>query len=244
MKALILAAGYGTRLYPLTINKPKPLLHIAGRPIIDYLLNKVEEINEIEDLYVVTNDRYEACFKDWALTTKTRLQIHILNDGTQTNEDRLGAIKDIDFVIKKKNINDDLLIIGGDNLFEFNLKKFAIYFNQITQCLVGIYDLKDKSLAREFGVVCLDDQSRIAKFTEKSEQPQSTLAATCVYVFPKSQLKYLDQYLQQGENIDAPGHFIKWMSEQHQVFGYIFEEKWYDIGSKESYEKANKEFEG
>lgn len=236
MRALILAAGYGTRLYPLTLDKPKALLDVAGKPIIQYIIEKLNKIRFIDEIIVVTNDRFYNQFKDWA--QKDAL-ITLINNGTTSQENRLGAIKDIDLVVRKCNIKDDILVIGGDNLFENGLAKFLRFaVDKSPASSVGLYDIQKSDLAKQYGCVELDRDSKIIRFEEKSCRPLSTLAAMCLYYISAKHLKFLEDYINKGDNLDAPGHFIKWLALKDSVYGYIFDGAWFDIGDIDSYEEA------
>ena len=238
MKALILAAGYATRLYPLTENKAKPLLEIAGRPIIDYILDKIYQIKEIKEILVVTNNRFYHDFLAWSFSKKDA-RIKILNDGTLFNEDRLGSIGDINFVIKKENIGEDLLVIAGDNLFEFSMTKFVDFFKQKSSSIVALHDLKDRNKVREkFGVAILKGD-RIINFQEKPKEPKSTLASTACYLFHQDDLAFI-KALVENKITDPPGLILNKIIEESELNGFVFEEAWFDIGSLENLEQAQK----
>ncbi|MFH1612357.1 MAG: galactokinase [bacterium] len=240
MKALILCAGYATRLYPLTFNTPKHLLSIANKPMINYIIEKIQKIDEIDSIYLVTNEKFYHQFKDWAKTITSQKKIKILNDKTQYDSKKLGAIGDINFVIDKEKIKDDLLIIAGDNLFELDLKKFIDFFNQ-KGTSIGIYDVGEKNidLMKQYSEVELDAKNKVIFFTEKPKKPKTTLASICIYLFPKEKLKLIKQYLKEGHNPDQPGQYIEWLYKKEAIFGFITSEKWYDIGNLEQYKKAN-----
>ena len=240
MKVILLAAGYGTRLYPLTRDKPKPLLPVAGKPIIGYIILKLSRIKDIDGIFVVTNHKFCGHFQDWAKKWSGQFAIKTLDDGTLSNDDRLGAIGDIDFVIKKEGIKDDILVIGADNIFDAGFEdfiKFAV--SKKGASCVGLYDLSDKQLATQYGVVSIDLNSRVVDFQEKPKSPKSTLISTCIYYFPSQKLKLFKDYLGiQEHSRDASGNYIKWLKEVDSVYGYVLNGRWYDIGDMESYKKA------
>ena len=244
MQVLILAAGYATRLYPLTQNTPKPLLPIKGKPLIDYLLDKVEPIKELSSVVVVTNDKFYSHFEKWAGGYRNfKAKIRIVNDQTQSNEDRLGSIGDVDFVLRKGLITDDLLVLGGDNLFEEKLDGFGQWARQRSPAaVVGVFDIKDKKEAAKFGVVSVDPRGKIISFEEKPQNPQSTLIGMCLYFFPKPTLPRVSQYLQESRTSDTTGDYIQWLSQTEDVYGFTFHGKWYDIGSLEAYREAEEKF--
>lgn len=242
MKALILAAGYGTRLYPLTLDRPKPLVKVGGKTILERLLRKLESIESCDEVYIVTNDKFHGMVEKWLKGKSFSVRISVINDLTTSNEDRLGAIGDIDLVLGKKKPNDDILIVAGDNLFEFSISDFLDKVKKADKFGVALYDVKDMKLAQRYGIVSLDEDSHIKGFQEKPASPQSTLASTGIYYFPKKKLSMLEDYMQTAMVKDAPGNFVKWLSEKEKVYGYVFNEGWYDIGDKNSLEKADIEY--
>mgnify|MGYP000377394984 CR=1 FL=1 len=244
LKVIVLAAGYATRLYPLTLDRPKPLLEVGGKPMIEHILSRVDEIPYIRDIYVVTNNKFYQHFIDWRNTYKSRLNIRIINDGTMTNEDRLGAIGDIDFVVQKMGIDEDIAVLAGDNLFQFSLLPFFAFFRDKEASVFGCYDMKDKALlAKKLGVVELDKDGRVISFEEKPEHPKSALAASAMYIFKKDDVKEIRKCIEENGKPDNSGDFIKYLSQKKPVFGFVFEGLWIDIGSKEMLDKANRMLE-
>ncbi|MBU0459638.1 MAG: nucleotidyltransferase family protein [Nanoarchaeota archaeon] len=239
MKALILAAGYATRLYPLTENQPKPLLKVGNKVIIEHILDKLKEVSEVEEILVVTNARFHHDFQIWLNHYDYPKKIRIINDGTLNNEDRLGAVGDINYVLKEEDIKDNLLVIAGDNLFGFSLKNFYDFFNQQEHgSVVAFHDLKDvEKVRKKFGVGILEGK-RVIGFEEKPAQPNSTLASTCCYVFHKNDLHLVEKSIELGR-ADNTGDLIKFLTHHSTVHGYVFDEHWFDIGSHESLQEAN-----
>lgn len=241
MKAIILAAGYATRLYPLTLNRAKPLLPVGGRPIIEYIVEEITKISDIDTVYVVTNNKFYKDFVQWQKECNFDKEIIIINDGTLSDSDKLGAIGDIDLVINKLAIKDDLIVVGGDNLFGFNLKSFVDFFKSYGLSIAAYkYPYKDK--LSQYGLVELDKTSRVVLFQEKPKEPKSDLVAICLYGFPAEKLGLIHEYLKGGRNKDAPGYYLQWLVNKEKVFAFAFQAPWHDIGSKESYEKAQKEY--
>src|SRR3989344_2204692 len=233
MKALILAAGYATRLYPLTINIPKPLLMVGPKPMIEHIIDRVMEIPSVDEIFIVTNDKFFTTFVEWSNGFAKRLPVKVLNDGTTTNDNRLGAVGDIEFVIKAEDIDDDFLVIAGDNLFDFSLAKIDGFFNEKKASLLAVYDLKDKSLlAKKFGVVELDKNHKVIGFEEKPAHPKTSLTATACYLLTRKDVKELSRCVQEIHP-DNLGDFIKWLSVKKAVYGFVPEGFWCDIGSHE-----------
>ncbi len=241
MKVIILCAGYAVRLHPLTIDTPKPLLPIGGRPMLELLLEKVSEVKGIEEVFVVSNGKFAGHFEDWSKNPPYfKGKIRVINDGTTTNETRLGAIGDLDLAVRQGKINDDMLVLAGDNFFTFDLNEFVqIALKHKPFASLGLYDVKDLVLARNYGLVETKHDGKIILFLEKPAEPKTTLASTGIYFFPKDILGLLEIYLAEKNNPDAPGYFIQWLIENSSVFGIPLAGSWYDIGDRESYDKVN-----
>ncbi|MEM4256833.1 MAG: nucleotidyltransferase family protein [Candidatus Diapherotrites archaeon] len=243
MQALILAAGYATRLWPLTKNTPKPLLEVKGKPIIDHILSKIEEVSLIDKVYVVTNEKFFQNFEDWVKKTKTRLKIKVIDDMTTSNEDRKGAVGDIVFAIEEEKIEDDLLVIAGDNLFEYSVSEFVNYYYSKGSSVVACKDMNSKEQVKgKFGVVELSKDNQIVGFEEKPLEPKTTIASTACYIFTKQDLKEIKYYANSENHKDNSGDFIRWLSKHKKVYAWVFKENWFDIGSFESLGKAREEF--
>ena len=241
MKALILCAGYATRLYPLTVDTPKPLLKVGKKPMIEHIIAKIDEIENIDEILVVTNNAFYNNFMNWNLGFEHKKPIKIINDGTTSNETRLGAVGDIDFVVKNLGIDDDLIVIAGDNLFEFSLAKMFDFFNDKKSTVVGVYDIVDKSkAANKLGVVELDNGSKMIGFEEKPAEPKTSLVSTACYFFTKNDLVELDNCIKDGKMLDNTGDFIRQLSSRNPVYGFVFKENWFDIGSHDQLEYVNK----
>ncbi|MBI4149964.1 nucleotidyltransferase family protein [Candidatus Woesearchaeota archaeon] len=239
MKALILAAGYATRLHPLTENTPKPLLSVAGTPMIEHILHRVQEVASVDEVFVVTNNKYYPQFVSWKKKFSYPKPITILNDGTMSNEDRLGAVGDIHFVIQKQKINDELMVIAGDNLFEFSLLELERFFRQKKASVIALSEQPKDVLAKKLGVVEIDQTGKIAGLEEKPAEPKTNLANTACYIFTRKNVKALERCIAENKKPDNLGDFIKWLSERECVYGFVFKERWFDIGSHEQYHHAN-----
>ena len=241
MDAIILAAGYGTRLHPLTLDKPKPLLQVAGKPIVEHIINKLEELDIVDKIYIVTNNKFEGQFADWLHNFTAKKQIEIINDGTNSNDDRLGALGDINYVIKIKNVEKDIIVITGDNLFELSLQGVVNLFNKRKHNAIVLYDVKDTSLAKHYGVVQVKDNI-VVDFEEKPLRPKSTLISTGIYLFPQKTIELVEKYISQGNNPDKTGDFIEWLHKREKVYVNITDKLWYDIGNLDQLQKANKHY--
>jgi glucose-1-phosphate thymidylyltransferase len=227
MKALLLAAGYATRLRPLTDQIAKPLLPVGGRPMIDWILDVVRASGEVEEVHVVTNSVYAPAFARWGDAHGVRVH----DDGTSSNDDRLGALGDIRFAMRAGGLGDDgLLVIAADNLFEFSLADYIAFWRVKGGSAIAVHQLADPSLASLYGVVELDDDDRIAGMEEKPEHPRSDLVSTATYLLSQKHLELFDAYFGEGNPPDPPGRFVVWLAEREPVFGYRFGEAWLDIG--------------
>ena len=230
MKVLIMAGGYATRLWPITKGKPKPLLPVGDKYIIDYILEKTKDLSL--EVHVSTNKFFEKHFKNWA----EKNNIGLIVEETISEEEKLGTIGAIKYAVSELGV-DDYLIVAGDNLFSFSLEDFLKHYNG--KPLVAVYDVGDFELAKRYGVVLLEG-NRVIDFQEKPLQPKSTLISTGVYAFPKDVIEKVGEYLERG-NRDSPGYFIEWLLGNNiEIYAYKFDDYWYDIGSADSYLEAMK----
>ena len=238
MKALVLAAGYATRLYPLTLHRPKALLEVGGRPMLDHVLDRLEEMG-VDETIVVTNAKFTPHFEEWA-TGKQR--VRIVNDGTTSNDDRLGAIGDTGFVLDQTGLDDDLVVVAGDNLFGEDVSGFAAYGQEVDAPVLAVHDVADLSLMSEYNQIEIDEQGRITFFEEKPENARSTLAGVALYFYPRHTLPLIRQYLAEDNNPDQPGRLIEWLYPRTSVYTWRLPGQWYDIGSAETLQEADRIF--
>ena len=242
MKCILLCAGYATRLFPLTKNFPKALLEVGKKPILDYILDEVNTIDEVDEIILVTNNRYYEHFKTWADSKNNKKKIEIINDNTTSNDDRLGAIGDIMYVMEKKNMDDDLLIICGDNLFTFSLKDVVDYYHKEKKSIVCVKEMNDINKIKNFAVAKVDENNKIIDLVEKPENPQSNIAVWATYIYPKEVLHYFNEYKMSGNNMDAPGHFPQYLYKKEDVYAYFFDGECYDVGTHETLKQVNELF--
>ena len=242
MKCLILAAGYATRLYPLTENFPKPVLPVQDKPILDWLIDDMDTLGEIDEYVVISNHKFAHHFDAWA-KTKTQ-KVTVVDDGTSSNETRLGAVKDIQYAIDKLGLDDDMLVIAGDNLLDFSLTKFIQYVKEKnTSCIMRFYEPSEKKLVK-CGVVTIDENDKILEMTEKSPTPATHWCCPPFYYYTKEDAKLVQKGIDSGCGVDAPGSYIAWLCKQTTVHAMEMPGKRYDIGNLESYENVQKEYKG
>jgi glucose-1-phosphate thymidylyltransferase len=237
MKCIILCGGFATRLMPLTKNKAKPLLEVSGKLIIDYVLEKVSGIKEIDKIIISTNEKFSADFKKW-LPKDSRYKIVI--EKTIKEEEKLGAVGGINFVVNKEKIKDDTMVIAGDNIFGFALQDFIKFYHDKKTVVMAAFDIKNKEKSKLYGIIRIDKNQKIIDFEEKPKDPKSTLASTACYIFPEKILPLFQEYLENNRSKDAPGFFLEWLRKKQEIHAYVFSNYWFDIGDFKSLEKAGK----
>lgn len=242
MKCLILAAGYATRLYPLTENFPKPLLKVRDKTILDWLIDDIDTLNVVDEYVVISNHKFAPHFEAWA--KENTKKITVVDDGTSTNETRLGAVKDIQFAIERLHLDDDMLVIAGDNLLDFSLTKFIQYAKtKQTTCIMRYFEPSEKKL-QKCGVAEVDETDKIIRLTEKPAEPKSNWACPPFYYYKKEDVQLVAKGIEAGCGTDAPGSFIAWLCTQTPVHAMEMPGKRYDIGNLESYQKVQEEYKG
>ena len=243
MNALILAAGYATRLYPMTLDKAKPLLVVGGKSIIEWVVDNLVGVPDLETIYVVTNNKFAADFEVWSEGYQKQhpeFKFKIINDGSTSDKDKLGAIGDINFVVTRENLaQSSLLVIAGDNLFTESLVNFVDCARE-TDATVAVYDVGDFEAIKKYGNIAVDAEGIITRFEEKPKKPQGTLAAIALYYYSPAVLSLLTTYLAAGNNADQPGRFVQWLYTRKPVKTFEIKGKWLDIGSKETLKNADK----
>lgn len=242
MKCIILAAGYATRLYPLTENFPKPLLPVKGKAIIDWLLEDVDLFPEITEHIIITNDRFRKHFETWRFTRHYKKPIHLVSDGSTTNENRLGAVRDLELAVRLLQLQEDALVLAGDNLLNFTLRGFLEYFQERKSSCIMYYMEKDLEKQKKTAIITMDQLGRVQSMTEKPEKPESCWAVPPFYLYTPEDLQRIGEAIAEGCGTDAPGSFAAWLASHSNIYAYPMPGKRYDIGNLETYQHAKDVF--
>ena len=238
MKCILLAAGYATRLYPLTENFPKPLLPVGGSTILDRIVADVDETTDVHEFIVISNHKFAAQFADWA--AKSVHTIRVVDDGTDTNETRLGAVKDIWYAVETLGLDDDLLVMAGDNVLDFSLAGFVRFAAEKGTSCVMCHEENERKKQQKTAIITLNGDDRITSYEEKPTQPKGNLAVPPFYVYRAADVKRIPEALANGCGYDAPGSFAAWLSGQTPMHAYKMPGKRYDVGDLESYEQVKR----
>jgi len=237
----VLAAGYATRLQPLTLDRPKHLLEVAGRPILDRLLDQLP-LDELDAITVVANAKFAPRFHAWAEERGGPVPIEVVDDGTTSEDDKLGAIGDLALVIRELQVEDDLLVAAGDSLFTERLDGFVRFAEERSAAAIAVYDVGDLDAMGRLSAVSVDSDSRVTAFEEKPERPASTLAGIALYFYPREVLPLVSEYLEEGHNPDQPGRFVEWLYSRTPVYAWLVPGRWLDVGTPEALAEADREF--
>jgi glucose-1-phosphate thymidylyltransferase len=241
MKVIILAAGYATRLYPLTLNQPKPLLPVAGKPMIEHVLDNLA-VPGIDRVYVVTNNKFADHFQKWADTyraSKSKIDFTVVNDKSTDDTNKLGAIGDLHLVLTSQKVDDDIIVVAGDNLFSQKLDGFVHFANEKKAPVLAVYDVGNLEEIKKYNSITVAADGKITFFEEKPKQPTSTLTGIALYYYPKSTLPLIHQYIAEKNNPDQPGRLVQWLYPKTPFYTWRVPGLWFDIGSKETLEEAN-----
>lgn len=240
MKAIILVAGYATRLYPLTKTTPKPLLSVGGKPIIDYIVEEINTLDAVDSIFVISNHKFAEHFERWAAQKPNPKPITVIDDGTDSDENKRGAIGDIQYTIEQGKIDDDVVIIAGDNLFTYRLSDYYDYFSEKKADCVCVKQFDDMEMIKQLGVVLMDNDGRVIDLEEKPEKPKSNKAAFATYMYTRETVRLFDKYLAEGNSPDAPGYFLQWLHSRKPVYGYVMQGECYDIGTHKALEEVRR----
>jgi glucose-1-phosphate thymidylyltransferase len=239
VRLIVLAAGYATRLYPLTLDRPKALLHVARRPMLDHVLDRLAPIG-FDGTYVVTNAKFAPHFERWA--AGSALDATVVDDGTTDDSNKRGAIGDIAYVIEREGVDDDLVVVAGDNLFSESVEGFGGEARRRQAPVLAVYDVGDLEAVKSFNAIEIDADGRITYFEEKPAEPRSTLVGIALYFYPRGTLDLIRRYVAEGNNPDQPGRLIQWLYPQLPVYTWRVPGRWFDIGSREHLEEADRVF--
>jgi len=245
MQVLILAAGYATRLYPLTLNQPKPLLPVAGKPMLEHIIDHLASVKGLGEMFIVTNQKFVQHFTDWSekyKKEKTAFNFKVINDGTTSDADKLGAIGDIHLVVKKENVKGDLVVVAGDNLFDSSLAPFVEYCRTGDTPVLAVYDVGDLESIKKYNSITTDKDGVITYFEEKPKNPTSTKTGIALYYYPAKVVAMIEDYIKEGNNADQPGRLVQWLYTRVPVRTWNVPGRWFDIGSKETLEEADRIF--
>ena len=252
MKCIILAAGYATRLYPLTENFPKPLLDVGGKPILDWLVDDLAPV--IEEFVVISNHKFAGHFEKWAFEKaaagKTAgraadgVRIAVVDDGTETNETRLGAVRDIQFAAEKLQIRDDCMVMAGDNVLDFSLTGFVEFSRKAGTSCVMCHEEHRLEALRKTAVITIEPDGLITSYEEKPMEPKGTLAVPPFYYYRAEDLQRIPEALADGCGYDAPGSFAAWLSRKTPMHAYVMPGRRHDIGDRKSYDEICRNYKG
>lgn len=242
MKAIVLSAGYATRLYPLTLNTPKGLLPIGKKSILDFITDEIEKVDIIDEMFIISNHKFYTNFCDWAKTRETRLKVTVFDDNTTDDSNKLGAIGDIWYTIEKGNIDEDLLIVAGDNFFTFDLRDYIDFYKKVNGDTILACELQNIEDLRRMANAVLDENDKVTFMEEKPQNPKTNVAVFASYIYKKETLPMIKEYLDAGNNPDAPGFFPSWLYTKKPVYAYKFKGECYDIGTPQSYKEVCEKF--
>ena len=242
MKCIIIAAGYATRLYPLTENFPKPLLKVGNRSILERILDDIDTIDDIDEHIIVTNHKFAPVFNEWLATINYSKPIHIIDDGTTNNDNRLGAVKDLLLAIDECEVDDDMMVLAADNILSFSFRGFVDFFKQKASSVIMYYHEPELKRLQRTGVIAVDDNMRVLQMQEKPEKPVSEMAVPPFYIYKKDDMPLIKDCMNHGCGFDAPGNLAHYLVEQTEIYAWQMPGKRFDIGALDSYEEAQHSF--
>jgi glucose-1-phosphate thymidylyltransferase len=241
VKLVVLAAGYATRLYPLTLDRPKALLSVGGKPMLEHVLAALAPIDEIDGVYLVTNSKFAGHFRAWAERYEGP-RVTVVDDGTTSDETKLGAIGDLDLVVRSEHVDEDVIVVAGDNLFSESLEGFGRFAKERRAPVLAVYDVGSLDEITKYSSITIDDDGRITFFEEKPERPTSTLTGIALYYYPRELLPVIREYIEDGNNADQPGRLVQWLYTRTPVYAWRVPGIWYDIGAEDTLREADRVF--
>lgn len=242
MKNIIIAAGYATRLYPLTENFPKPLLKIGDSTILDRMLADIDQIPDIDEHIIVTNHRFAPIFEKWKAKSNYRKPITIIDDGTTDNDNRLGAVRDLLLALESYKVDDDIMVLAADNILDFSLKGFIDYFKEKGSSVIMCHHEPELRKLQRTGVIAVDDDMKVLQMQEKPEKPVSNWAVPPFYIYKKSDLPLIHECMDHGCGFDAPGNLAHYLTEVTLIHAWPMPGSRFDIGSMDSYQEAQERY--
>ena len=242
MDGIILAGGFAKRMWPLTKNKPKQLLDVAGRPMLDHVIDSLNNL-DLDRIIVSVNSFFAPQFQEYLDSTVEVENVELFIEQSDNEDQKLGALGALNQLFKKKNLQGPVFIAGGDNLSDFDLREMVHVYNESKKDVIGLFDVEDLELAKLYGIADLEG-NRIVDFVEKPPSPPSTLAATAYWLLSEEGILNFFTYIEEGGDRDAMGNFLAWNVNKNPVYSVSFNGNWYDIGGLESYSEAQKWLEG
>lgn len=242
MKNIVIAAGYATRLYPLTENFPKPLLKIGNSSILERMLDDIDRISDIDEHIIVSNHKFAGIFEEWSKTVDYRCPLTIIDDGTTSNDNRLGAVRDLLLAIGQSEVDDHILVVAADNILDFSFQGFVDFFKEKNSSVIMCHHEPELRRLQRTGVIAVDENMRVTLMQEKPEVPVSNWAVPPFYIYHRDDLPLIRDCMNHGCGFDAPGNLAHYLTDVTTIHAWQMPGSRYDIGSLDSYEEAQKRF--
>jgi glucose-1-phosphate thymidylyltransferase len=237
MQAIVLAGGFAKRLQPISTHTPKPLLKVGSKAIVDYVIDKILDVEEVSRILVSINLRFKEQFEEW-LKSRNLSNASLIVEPSLREEEKPGAVAALAKITD--SVNDDCLVVAGDNLFTSSLSPLMERFRRTGKTVIGIYNLGDRELAKQYSTISVGSDGRIIRFVEKPREPDSTLIGTAIYILPQSVLPRIREFANSSRDRDSPGRFIEWLHTKEATYGVALEGRWWDIGTIAEYTKVNR----
>lgn len=242
MKNIIIAAGYATRLYPLTENFPKPLLKIGNSTILDRMMADTDAIPDIDGHIIVTNHRFAPIFEEWKSSSNYTRPVTIIDDGTSTNDTRLGAVRDLLLALESCSVDDDIMVLAADNILDFPLRGFVDYFKEKGTSVIMCHHEPELRKLQRTGVIAVDDSMKVLEMQEKPERPVSNWAVPPFYIYSRKDLPLIRECMEHGCGFDAPGNLARHLTGVTTLHAWPMPGSRFDIGSLDTYREAQNLF--